>query len=140
MSDTNPSSNQQVILRVGKFEFHHEDDGRLWVTNSHSGGWLSSAEQKCLREWLNAHSPDETSDVQATLEDVYRSLCAAWDNRTLPASVLSADQFTRMREALGIPFPGYAKPGSPVEPTPAQLPCTLTGGCWLELGHDGHCD
>lgn len=26
------------------------------------------------------------------------------------------------------------------EPSPIQLPCTRTRGCWLELGHDGHCD
>lgn len=27
-----------------------------------------------------------------------------------------------------------------VESPQAQLPCTLTKGCWLESGHDGHCD
>lgn len=57
--------------------------------------------------------PDETGDRRAVLHDVYRSLCIGWDNRTLPASVISADQFTAMREALEIPFPGYAKPGMP---------------------------
>lgn len=63
-----------------------------------------------------------SADVRSTLDDIYRSLCAAWDNRTLPASVLSADQFTRMREALDIPFPGYCNPGSPPEAKSTQPP------------------
>lgn len=67
----------------------------------------------CSRSTAKATGAPEGADVRSTLDDIYRSLCAAWDNRTLPASVLSADQFTRMREALDIPFPGYCKPGSP---------------------------
>lgn len=86
---------------------------------------------------------DETSpDVRTTLEDVYRSLCVAWDNRTLPASVLSAKQFTRMREALEIPFPGYAKPGSPVETTPDDTCKRCNGAGEIEVydqgGPDAH--
>lgn len=53
---------------------------------------------------------------------------------TGPESLVGALQ-DRVHKEIGVTRAAHA-----VKPTPAQLPCTLTKGCWLESGHDGHCD
>lgn len=80
-------------------------------------------------EYRRAEEPRESADLRHKLAAVLEP--HACRPGRVQVIVGKSDTFWSIVQALA---------GSSVEPTPAQLPCTLTRGCWLELGHDGHCD
>lgn len=80
-------------------------------------------------------SPGETSADQKTVEFLWR-----WIDRRSRGEISEREFLNVVTHRPGTPEFVLRRGQSSEEPTPVQLPCTLTKGCWLELGHDGHCD
>lgn len=72
MTDDPSSVPSNERLRLGAFEFHLEDDGRLWISNEVSGGHISAKDREKLRVALSGDCSAPETKAQPPLN--FRSI------------------------------------------------------------------